>query len=187
MKNTNKAFTLVELIVVITILAILGGIAFISLQGYSQDAKNSKVVSDTRSITTAIENKLANGKLKSLKDAVEVVPASTSDSGNEIDNKVTGKYASGVTLNTADTSTDGTYDIGKINFTNLKQNGTDFKDSDGKPYIIAIAMKGENAFYQVAGQTKNADDTYTTVIKGNYLKLIDGDSEGLISANGSDT
>jgi prepilin-type N-terminal cleavage/methylation domain-containing protein len=47
MRNTKKqAFTLVELIVVITILAILGTIAFISLQGYSQDAKNSKVTSD---------------------------------------------------------------------------------------------------------------------------------------------
>jgi len=63
MKNTNKAFTLVELIVVITILAILGTIAFISLQGYSQDAKNSKVVSDTRTIVTAIETKLTEGKI----------------------------------------------------------------------------------------------------------------------------
>jgi len=59
MKNTNKGFTLVELIVVITILAILGTIAFISLQGYSQDARNSKVVSDIRTIVTSIEVKLA--------------------------------------------------------------------------------------------------------------------------------
>jgi len=37
----KKAFTLVELIVVITILTILGTIAFISLQGYSRDARDS--------------------------------------------------------------------------------------------------------------------------------------------------
>jgi prepilin-type N-terminal cleavage/methylation domain-containing protein len=55
MKNTNKGFTLVELIVVITILAILGTIAFISLQGYSQDAKNSKVASDLGTLASAIE------------------------------------------------------------------------------------------------------------------------------------
>jgi prepilin-type N-terminal cleavage/methylation domain-containing protein len=55
MRNTNKAFTLVELIVVITILAILGTIAFISLQGYTGEAKNSKVTSDLRNIASAIE------------------------------------------------------------------------------------------------------------------------------------
>jgi prepilin-type N-terminal cleavage/methylation domain-containing protein len=43
MKKIQKGFTLVELIVVITILAILGTIAFISLGGYAQDAKNAKV------------------------------------------------------------------------------------------------------------------------------------------------
>lgn len=37
-----KAFTLVELIVVITILAILWTIAFISLQWYTRDARSLK-------------------------------------------------------------------------------------------------------------------------------------------------
>ncbi|MFK7780612.1 MAG: prepilin-type N-terminal cleavage/methylation domain-containing protein, partial [Candidatus Gracilibacteria bacterium] len=42
----KKAFTLVELIVVITILAILGTIAFISLQGYSKSSRDSVRISD---------------------------------------------------------------------------------------------------------------------------------------------
>jgi len=51
MKNIKKQwFTLVELIVVITILAILWSIAFISLQGYSADARNSKRTSDLNSL-----------------------------------------------------------------------------------------------------------------------------------------
>jgi prepilin-type N-terminal cleavage/methylation domain-containing protein len=41
MKNTRKAFTLVELIVVITILTILATVAFISLGGQTNNAKNT--------------------------------------------------------------------------------------------------------------------------------------------------
>ncbi len=50
----TKGFTLVELIVVITILAILGTIGFISLQGYSTQSRDSKRISDLRSIGTAV-------------------------------------------------------------------------------------------------------------------------------------
>ena len=56
MKNTkNKAFTLVELIVVITILAILWTIAFISLQWYSATSRNSVRVTDMKSMKTWLE------------------------------------------------------------------------------------------------------------------------------------
>ena len=62
MRNTKtQAFTLVELIVVITILAILGTIAFISLQGYSADARNSKRTSDLGNIQSAISLKQVEG------------------------------------------------------------------------------------------------------------------------------
>jgi prepilin-type N-terminal cleavage/methylation domain-containing protein len=88
MKNTNKAFTLVELIVVITILAILGTIAFISLQGYSQDAKNSKVVSDTRTIVTAIETSLVKGAV-SMSQVVDVTIPLQADSLNGLDTSAT--------------------------------------------------------------------------------------------------
>jgi type II secretory pathway pseudopilin PulG len=46
---------LVELIVVITILAILGTIAFISLQGYSKTARDSARISDMSRIKTSLE------------------------------------------------------------------------------------------------------------------------------------
>jgi len=54
-KIRNKWFTLVELIVVITILAILWTIAFISLQGYSRDARDSTRISDIDNIKKALE------------------------------------------------------------------------------------------------------------------------------------
>ncbi len=54
-KQRIKAFTLVELIVVITILAILGTIAFISLQWYSKDARDSTRISDMSTMKSALE------------------------------------------------------------------------------------------------------------------------------------
>ncbi|NDK09277.1 BspA family leucine-rich repeat surface protein [Candidatus Gracilibacteria bacterium] len=54
-KLTKQAFTLVELIVVITILAILGTIGFISLQGYSLSARESTRISDLATIQRALE------------------------------------------------------------------------------------------------------------------------------------
>ena len=54
-----SAFTLVELIVVITILAILATIGFLALSGYSQDAKDSAIKANVRSVQTAISSEAA--------------------------------------------------------------------------------------------------------------------------------
>jgi len=51
----KRGFTLVELIVVITILGILWTIAFISIQWYSRDSRDSKRISDIWNIKTALE------------------------------------------------------------------------------------------------------------------------------------
>lgn len=52
---TTRAFTLIELIVVITILAILWTIAFISLQWYSSQARDSVRISDIKSAELWLE------------------------------------------------------------------------------------------------------------------------------------
>lgn len=52
-------FTLAELIVVITILAILATIGFLALSGYAQDAKSAAVKSNVRSVYSAISNESA--------------------------------------------------------------------------------------------------------------------------------
>ena len=51
----QEAFTLVELIVAIAILAILWTISFISLQGYSQQARDSTRISDVSTMKSALE------------------------------------------------------------------------------------------------------------------------------------
>lgn len=54
-----RAFTLAELIVVVSILAILAAIGFVALSGYAQDAKSSAVKTNVRSIYTAISAEAA--------------------------------------------------------------------------------------------------------------------------------
>ncbi len=53
--SMKKAFTLVELIVVITIIAILWTIAFISLQWYSKNSRDSVRISDMSKIKSSLE------------------------------------------------------------------------------------------------------------------------------------
>jgi prepilin-type N-terminal cleavage/methylation domain-containing protein len=56
MKKINKlAFTLVELIVVITIIAILLTISFISLQSYSANSRDAVRISDMAKIKVSLE------------------------------------------------------------------------------------------------------------------------------------
>ncbi|MFB0965073.1 MAG: prepilin-type N-terminal cleavage/methylation domain-containing protein [Patescibacteria group bacterium] len=52
-------FTLAELIVVITILAILATIGFLALSGYSQDAKDSAAKTNVRSVYSSIVSESA--------------------------------------------------------------------------------------------------------------------------------
>ena len=169
MKNTNrKAFTLVELIVVITILAILGTIAFISLQWYSQDAKNSKVASDLGTLASAIEisNTKGNTTIAGLLDNAK-------NSGVSLP---TGTFGSGLTI------TDGTNaGIGWVDFAALNQNGADFKDSDGKDYIYSYAASGSVAYYQVVWQVKEASGSNKVLVKGNYVEKITSDVDGLVA------
>ena len=175
MKIMSKGFTLVELIVVITILAILGTIAFISLQGYSQDAKNSKVASDIRTIVTSVETKLTEGKI-SMANVVDDTIDLKATSANGVDDWSTTTFGSGITLSSS------TYKVGAINFTWLRQSGDDFKDNEGNEYIAAVAINGsDNSYYQIVGQQKNADATYTAVVKGNYVQVITGDTIWLVS------
>jgi len=55
MKNNQKAFTLVELIVVIVILSILGTISFISMESYGRSSRNSVRISDVKKMESGLE------------------------------------------------------------------------------------------------------------------------------------
>ena len=81
MKRFKKqAFTLVELIVVITILAILWTIAFLSFQWYSLEARNSARASDIRNI----EKALTLNKLKTWQFILPTTWVEITYSGSEV-------------------------------------------------------------------------------------------------------
>ena len=56
MKNDNKGFTLVELIVVLVILAILAAILVPALLGYIDEAKQKQIVLNGKSVYTAAQS-----------------------------------------------------------------------------------------------------------------------------------
>ncbi|PZM85602.1 hypothetical protein DLH72_01845 [Candidatus Gracilibacteria bacterium] len=57
----NKAFTLVELVIVIVIISILATIGFISFQGYTSQARDSVRISDLKNIQKSLDFKLVKG------------------------------------------------------------------------------------------------------------------------------
>lgn len=184
MKKHTSGFTLVELIVVITILAILGTIAFISLQWYAQRAKNSKIAQDVNTLASAVEIGITSGKIGNLWAVVtwDLSPLNWVSTASQItiydDNNIP---STGMLDNTFIQ-----YSIGKINFATLRQNGDDFKDSNGNDYIIATALTWSTAYYQLAGQQIANSGEYLATIKWNYYPQA-WDTLSLISASGSQT
>ncbi|MDD3144658.1 MAG: prepilin-type N-terminal cleavage/methylation domain-containing protein [Candidatus Gracilibacteria bacterium] len=166
MKNQKvKAFTLVELIVVITILAILGTIAFINLQGYSTGARDSKRLSDINNIQKKISIETSKGT--PLSSLIKLVKTNT---GLKIDGNNTATSIQGI-----------------ANFQNLKENGENFKDPVTKgDYVLSYSVggAGTGAYKFVQISTIN-EEVNQAVVKGNYYIMQTGDSPS-ITVNSSD-
>lgn len=149
LQKNNGGFTLIELIVVITILAILGTIAFISLQGYSADARNSKRLSDINSISSAMWIKQTEGV--SLMNLVTADPERT----------VTGNLA-GVTIDTT------SYTAGQPNYTLLGIKESEFSDpSKKKAYLVGVTTTGGGRSQFVS--LKEEDGDFKIQISGNFV------------------
>ena len=149
MRNTRNAFTLVELIVVITILAILGTIAFISLQGYSADARNSKRTEDLNSIVKSIEIKVSNGS-----NLLSFVTA-----GDEV-----GAFS----VAGADVIAGTNYQAGIPNYSAVGIKSTDFTDpSDASDYRIGLTTKKDGE-YEIAASMENGSGDKSALIVGTY-------------------
>ncbi|MDD2907237.1 MAG: leucine-rich repeat domain-containing protein [Candidatus Gracilibacteria bacterium] len=161
MKKNKNAFNIVELIVVITILSILGTIAFINLQGYGVGARDGKRVSD-------ITNILKKIGVEEIKGA---------DVLSYIDNQSSKPL---VINNIPTTGIQGT-----PNFIELKEDGDEIKDPTTKgdyllSYSQGLTSTGIYKFTQIA--TVN-EEKNTAVVKGNYHQMMIGDSPSIIKNN----
>jgi len=150
MRNTKSAFTLVELIVVITILAILGTIAFISLQGYSADARNSKRTSDLNNIKEKFVVSVAEGRIGNM-DLVD----------SSVDNVVDTMPLGGV----SDVNEGATYDAGVVNYQLLGIKEADFNDNNNA-YAAGATTLGGGA-YELAA-TMESDAGNVAKVTGTY-------------------
>ena len=172
MKNKN-AFTLVELIVVITILAILGTIAFLSLSWYSRDARNSKIVYDVKNLTKMMEVKLSKGE--------------------DLDNLVLNNRMSINWVNSGSTVlswayllSDLDYWVGTFDFKKMRMNWDDFVYNDRwveRPYLFAYVKTPEKLFYEFVAQNMNQSWRYSAVISWDYYRKSSIDTKWLISEN----
>ncbi|QFR39340.1 prepilin-type N-terminal cleavage/methylation domain-containing protein [Candidatus Gracilibacteria bacterium 28_42_T64] len=160
MKINKYAFTLVELIVVITILAILGTIAFISLQGYSANARDSVRQTDIAQITSAMG-------LFEVKTGVFPEPTQGVDitfSGAQVWNQ--GTIGDSIILNLGsfnqkpvDPLTESEYTYSRLN--------------TKKEYEVAAVMEGSIAQNSLTNSAY-AEGTKVgyTYIKGNYNQIL---------------
>ena len=149
MKNTKRAFTLVELVVVITILAILGTIAFISLQWYSSDARNSKRTSDLKNIEKAMSMKLVNGS-----NLLGLI----ADTSSAWTFSIAGK----------DGATDD-YKAGKLSYSAMGIKEADFKDpSTNNDYPAWVTRKKEGQF-EIAASMENGSGDKSALVMGTYV------------------
>ena len=71
-KKDHKGFTLVEVIVVLVILAIMAAVLIPSLIGYIDKSRENSIISETRSLVTAVQS-LASEKYGENNDAHTVV------------------------------------------------------------------------------------------------------------------
>jgi len=176
MIKNKKAFTLVELIVVIVILSILWTLAFISMQWYSQQAKESKILTDVRNLASAMEVKLSKW--------------------NNLDNLV---ISNRTDINWVDTwSTieagkfvlwDLKYEVWVFDFKQLQLNRDNFiydNKWEKRDYIFAYVKAPNKLSYQFAGQIYNTAGKYDIIIRWNYVKLSSSDARWLVSESWSD-
>ena len=157
-KQSNKGFTLVELIVVLVILAILAAILIPTLMGYIDKAKSESVLVDGRAYKDAAQAMFTElyGKQGDVPAGTPVVSGAVRSSASEPSNS----YKKG----------NGDQDITNTGFAKRLLRLVDGEDKE--PYFFMIAV-GSNAKQGNAGKTTNTVHDKYTVYYAFYKETAD--------------
>ncbi len=137
-------FTLVEVLVVVTILALFWTIAMFAFRGYTVEARNSKRVTDLNSIKTSITTQITNGL--NIMGLVTLV----------YDNQIP---ISGASLAWVIPTYSINYTAGTLNYTPLNMIAEDFYDPTTiGPYVIWVHTINKWGAYQLAARLEAIDD-----------------------------
>lgn len=155
-----SAFTLAELIVVVTILAILATVGFVSLQGYSSDARDSSLKANVRSVYTAISSESVSTGNSPRYYVVH-------ETGAALVGAVA--YADGnpLVLTGGDWNAVGTnYSAGNPDYAKLKLNPKKFGTSalfENSPHFVTHYFQQAHAEYSSTGISVGAVDYVSSV------------------------
>ncbi len=182
--KNSKGFTLVELIVVITILAILATIGFLSLQGYTSDAKNTKTQANLRTVSSSLVNEQAITQ-QGFDNYMVMGTGNTFSGGTTYTGGTI--YGSGVLTFTGGSYFAGTLDAAKLRIDGSKFFDTNATDKNLRPYAVGAAAVNETTnnktrqrtVFQVAATLNNAG-VETALVEGTYGTGVASDMPGLI-------
>ena len=154
----QKAFTLVELIVTIILLAILSSISFITINKYIKESRDSKRISDINSLITKIN--LQNIKWIDLNELIETQTWYTLKINNK--NQLVTKWI--------------------VNFNNLKEDEKNFKDPKYKNinYPVAFSKKWDNSLDNYIQFLSYNESTNQALLIWNYFQNSPEDASSLI-------
>lgn len=197
-----SAFTLAELIVMIAVLAVLATVGFLSLSGYSQDARETTNKANVRTVYSAISSESALADNSPRYYVVHDSNAALTGAHVYVDGNQ-------MTLTGGDWNQAGTnYSAGNPDYAKLKLNPDKFKISsvfskylalaaydpktvsvgavDYSPSSSASGKKRVSSYFQVAGISPS---TNAVAVAGNYPVGLSGSVSGLVKdlANPSST
>lgn len=157
-KNT-KGFTLIELIVVMTILSILGTIAFISLQWYASNARDSVRISDISLIKKALE-------LFNIKTSIYPIPSDPLKT---------------VTYSWAITFYEGTF--GESAFRQVESINKNLKDPLYESVFYTYSITNNKKQYQIGYITENSTAYIAPIIESTFASSLISQIKGNYSGS----